>query len=228
MVTRTAPIRILIVDDHPLIRDGLKTRLSSRSDWMICGEAEMAVEALQLVRERSPDVVIVDLSLKNGNGLELIKRIAALTNPPAMLVCSMHDEKIYALRAIQAGALGFLHKQQASEKLIVALERVLQGRMFLSEEIQEAILLQAKRPGGYSSSIVEQLTDRELEVFEAIGRGMTVQQIAGTLFLSSKTVETYRERTKRKLNLRTSAELMHFAIKWVSENLGTSSVSSES
>jgi DNA-binding NarL/FixJ family response regulator len=163
--------------------------------------------------------VIIDLSLKNGNGLELIKRISALPDHPRMLVCSMHDEKLYAQRAIQAGALGFVHQHQASEKIVTAVERVLEGKLFVSEEVMDTVLTRVLRNGEQTTlTPIEQLTDRELQVFEAIGNGMTVQQIAQSLFLSNKTVETYRDRTKRKLNLRTSAELMHFAIKWVTEH----------
>lgn len=217
----TPPIRILIVDDHPLVRDGLKARLSSNSEWSVCGEAEMPSEAMRLVRETAPHVVIVDLSLKNGNGIEFIKKVAALPDPPRTLVCSMHDENLYAQRAIQAGALGFIHKQQASEQLVDAIQKVLEGKLFVSEEIQERMLKHVMHdPEVGSKNPVEQLTDRELQVFEAIGRGLSVTQIAATLFLSAKTVETYRDRTKRKLHLRTSAELMHYAVKWVTEHNG--------
>lgn len=216
--TRT---KILIVDEHPLVRDGLKWRLASREDWIVCGEAEMAAEAIRMVEEQRPDVVIIDLSLKNGDGLELIKKISAFPDAPKILVCSMHDEKLFAQRAVQAGALGFVHKQQASEKIVAAVERVLEGKLFVSEEVLDTVLSRVMRTGERRVlTPVEQLTDRELQVFEAIGHGMTVQQIAQNLFLSNKTVETYRDRTKRKLSLRTSAELMHYAIRWVTANVG--------
>lgn len=219
MVAPGTQVRILIVDDHPLIRDGLKSRLSSHEDWTVCGEAEMQSDAIRLVREKLPHVVIVDLSLKNGNGLQLIKQIAALPDAPRTLVCSMHDENLYAQRAIQAGALGFLHKQQASEKIVSAVQRVLDGKLFVSEDLMENVLTRMiKVPGDVAKNPIEQLTDRELQVFEAIGKGMTIHQIAASLFLSNKTVETYRDRTKRKLGLRTAAELMRYAVKWSTEH----------
>lgn len=215
------PIKILLVDDHQLVRDGLKLRLSTRADWVVCGEAEVAPDAMKLVRELSPAVVIIDLSLKNGNGLELIKQIAALPAPPLSLVCSMHDENLYAQRAIQAGARGFLHKQRSAELIVLAVERVLAGNLFVSDEVLNRVLENAiHNPGVPIKSPVEQLTDRELQIFESIGSGMTVSQIAASIFLSTKTVETYRDRAKRKLNLRTSAELMRYAVKWVTEHTG--------
>lgn len=216
MINVESPVRILIVDDHPLVRDGLRSRLSCRPDWEVCGEAEVPSEALQKIRDEEPTVVIVDLSLKTGNGLDLIKQISALPHPPRMLVCSMHDENLYAQRAVQAGALGFLHKQQAADQIIAAVQKVLEGKLFVSEQIMERVLSRMiKDPQETIKNPIEQLTDRELQVFESIGKGMTVNQIAAALFLSNKTVETYRERTKRKLNLRTAAELMRYAVKWV-------------
>jgi len=216
---KTDAVRILIVDDHPLVRDGVRARLSSRSDWIVCGEAESTAEAMHLVRETRPHIVIIDLSLKNGNGLELIKQIAGLIDAPRVLVCTMHDEQLYAQRTIQAGASGYLHKQRAAELLIVAIEHVLEKKLFVSDEAHQRMLtrtLAASRDG--DESPIEQLTDRELQVFEGIGRGMTVNELAVSLFLSPKTIETYRDRTKRKLNLRSSAELMRYAIRWVSEH----------
>lgn len=212
-------VRILLVDDHPLVRDGLKARLSSQVGWAVCGEAETATEAVRLVRELAPQLAIIDLSLKSGSGLELIKQIAAMAAPPRMLVCSMHDDNLYAHRAIQAGALGYLNKQRASEQLVEAAERVLSGKLFVSAEVTEQTL-QRMLQGHNKENPMEQLTDRELQVFEAIGRGMTVNQIAESLFLSTKTVETYRERTKRKLQLKSSSELMRYAVKWVTEQTG--------
>lgn len=220
-MSTSTPKRILIVEDHPLVRDGLKARILSQPGWEVCGEAESAGEAIRLVREKSPHVVIVDLSLKNGNGIELIKQITAMPDAPKTLVCSMYDENLYAQRAIQAGALGFIHKQQTSESLVEAIKRVLEGRLYVSEEIADRVLSRLiHNAGGQNKNPVEQLTDRELEVFESIGRGLTVNQIAEVLHLSPKTVETYRDRTKRKLNVRTSAELIRYAVKWVGEHAG--------
>ena len=211
-------VKILIVDDHPLVREGMSGRLRSHSDWVVCGEAETSRDAIRLVRELTPRVVIVDLSLKNGSGLELIKQIATVSNGPSMLVCSMHDEKLYAMRAIHAGAMGYLHKQQAAQQLVPAVERVLEGKLFVSDDVLNCVVRNAAdNPDSPTKSPVEQLTDRELMVFESIGRGMTVSQIASSVLLSTKTIETYRDRIKRKLNMHTAAELMRFAVMWVTE-----------
>lgn len=220
MVAST-PTRILIVDDHPLVREGLKGRLASHADWTICGEAETAREAIRMVRELSPRVVIIDLSLKDGSGLELIKQIGTSPEGPLMLVCSMHDEELYALRAIQAGAMGYLHKQEAAEKLIPGMERILEGKLFVSDEVLAHLLKNSiHKSGATMKNPIDQLTDRELMVFEFIGQGLTVGQIASSVRLSSKTVETYRDRIKQKLHLRTAAELMRHAVKWVTEQTG--------
>jgi DNA-binding NarL/FixJ family response regulator len=212
-------VRILIVDDHPLVRDGLKARLHTHPHWSVCGEAESPPDAMRLARELQPDLVIVDLSLRNGSGLDLTKQLHATFPGLRILVCSMHDENLYAQRAVQAGALGYLHKQQAAENLDIAIERALAGKLFLSDNISAQVLTKLMRePNQPLKTPIEQLTDRELQVFESIGQGKTVNQIASALFLSSKTIETYRDRTKRKLNLKTSAELTRYAVKWVTEH----------
>jgi len=213
-------VKILLIDDHPLIRDGLKSRLQSHPGWTVCGEADTTREALSLIRELRPDVVIVDLSLKEGNGIDLIKQVAAQEQPPKILVCSMHDESLYAQRVIQAGALGFVHKQQASENIIGAVQKILSGRIYISEKASDDVLRQLMGQPLTFKSPIELLTDRELAVVEAIGQGASMHQIADMLHLSVKTVETYRERAKRKLKLSTAAELMRFAVKWSSEQVG--------
>jgi DNA-binding NarL/FixJ family response regulator len=215
---KTATIRIVIVDDHPLVRDGLKARLNSRSDWKVCAEVETVADAVSVIRKHSPDVAIVDLSLREGSGLALVQHLATVSQRPRILVCSMHDESLYARRAIQAGAMGFLHKQQAADCLIPAIEKILAGKLYVSEKIADALLLGLARPRMVSANVFEQLTNRELALFELIGRGYTLAQIAKTLHLSIKTVETYRERAKKKLGLRTSAELLRCAVKWVGEH----------
>ena len=217
-MTRTATLQVLIVDDHPIVRDGIRVRIESRPDWAVCGEAESSPEALTLSRELQPDVVTVDLSLEQGSGLELIKQLRALPEPPRVLVCSMHDEDLYAQRAIQAGATGYLHKSRAASQLLEAIDRVANGKMYISERVSEQVLSRMLRsPDRASKSPVEDLTDRELEVFEAIGQGVTIQKIAQMLHLSPKTVETYRDRIKRKVGVKTSAELLRYAVKWVGE-----------
>jgi DNA-binding NarL/FixJ family response regulator len=206
-------VRIVLVDDHPLVRDGLKSRLQSRPDWEVVGEADSAEEAVEIIRERHPDVVIVDLSLKRGSGLDLIKHICSFQSPPKILVCSMHDEALYAQRVLQAGAMGFVHKQHASEQIVTAVSRILAGRLHVSDVVAEQLMAHVtRRPSSGDPAAMSRLTDRELEVVEAIGRGATPHQIANDLHLSVKTVETYRERAKKKLGLRTSADLLRFAV----------------
>jgi len=173
---------------------------------------------MRLVHETTPTVVIAELSLERGGGLELIKQIAALKNAPRIVVCSLHDEQVFAVRAIRAGARGYVPKQEASEHIVKAVEQVLAGKIF----VNAAILQQLQKGAvsgkqGDTTSPLDKLTDRELEVFEAIGGGLSIHQIAANLFLSAKTVETYRDRTKRKLNLRSSANLLCFAVRWSSD-----------
>jgi DNA-binding NarL/FixJ family response regulator len=211
--TPPSTVRILLVDDHPLIRDGLKSRLQTRSDWQVVGEADTTEDAIELIRELRPDVVIVDLSLKRGSGLDLIKHVSGMADAPKVLVCSMHEETLYAQRVLQAGAMGFVHKQHASEQIVPAVSRILSGRLHVSEAVAEQLMAHVTRhPAGTDPSSVACLTDRELEVLEAIGRGSSAQQIANDLHLSVKTIETYRERAKKKLGLRTSSELLRFAV----------------
>jgi DNA-binding NarL/FixJ family response regulator len=210
--------RVVLIDDHPLIRDGLRSCLTARPHLVVCGEADDVASALILIDEFRPHLAIVDLSLRNGSGIDLIKRIVARGFGTRVLVASMMDESLYAERAIQAGALGFVHKEEASRKIVEAAERVLTGKIYVSDRVMDRLLSRAvqggSEPGG---SPLEQLSDRELEVFEQIGTGQSVREIAETLDLSPKTVETYRDRIKRKLNLASAAQLNHFAVRWVTE-----------
>lgn len=221
-VKNTSPARrctrVLIVDDHPLVRDGLRAQISSQSDLEVCGEAASEADALRLVGELTPDVVVVDISLKSGNGIDLIKRVAARKDPPHLLVSSMHDEDIYAERAVHAGALGYVHKQQASLKLLEAVRRVRDGRYYLSETVAERLMSRATRKQTEVVSPIERLTDRELEVFELLGRGLSVQEIGQQMKISPKTVETYRDRIRRKLDLDNARLLARYAVKWVTEH----------
>jgi DNA-binding NarL/FixJ family response regulator len=213
--------RILLVDDHPLVRDGLRSRLTSHPGWTVVAEAEDVPSALGACREHEPDVAVIDLSLKNANGLDLIKRLLAHRSNLRILVCSMHDENIYAERAIDAGAHGYVHKQEASKTIVQAMERVIEGRLYASDNVIQRLLTRnVTRRGSQNSgkTRVESLTDRELQVFEGLGRGYTVQELAVQMKLSRKTVETYRDRIKRKLELDSSHHLTHFAVKWLSEH----------
>lgn len=213
------PARILIVDDHPMMRDGMATQISNEPCLSVCGEAEDVAEALRLVDELNPDLVIIDISLRTGHGIDLIKQIRARRPRMKMLVNSMYDESVYAERSLQAGALGYLSKQTAREALIDAICTVVSGKIYLSAEMTDRIV--KSRIGGRiepGKSPVESLSDRELEVLTLIGQGATTGAIARQLYLSVHTVDTYREKLKSKLNLANGAELNRYAAQWVLEN----------
>jgi DNA-binding NarL/FixJ family response regulator len=212
-------IRILIVDDHPIVREGLVARIARQPDLVVCGEAEDVSGALELVSTARPDLVIVDLSLKSGQGLDLIKKISAGWSSTKMLVSSMYDESLYAERTLRAGALGYVNKQEMSEKIIDAIRCVLDGKIYLSQRMTERLLQRAVGSAPQlGPSPIETLSDRELEVFKLIGKGRTTRQIAAELHLSVKTVETHRENIKSKLNVPNSVELSREAVQWVMEN----------
>ncbi len=214
------PARILIVDDHPAVREALALRISRHADLLVCGEASELAEALQLISETKPDVAVIDIGLKTGNGLDLIKRIKARGETVRMLVWSMYQESLYAERVLQAGALGYITKDQATEKIVDAIRRVLEGKIYLSEAMTEKLLIriQAGSTLGQGNRPEECLSDRELEVFQLIGNGLDTHEIATRLNVSPKTIETYRFRMKEKLNITDSKELFRRALHWVEEN----------
>ena len=211
--TAARPWNILIVDDHPLVRMGLRSLLEAESDLRVCAEAGSVAEALATARRHQPDLVITDLSLGDGNGLELIKRLLAQHAGLRVLVCSMHDEKLFALRALAAGACGYVGKEQAGRHVVEAVRHGLAGHVWLSREMTDQALSNgsARTP----SDAVAGLTDRELAVFELIGRGLRPSQIAAQIHLSVKTVETHREKIKKKLSLQSAGELTRSAMQWV-------------
>jgi DNA-binding NarL/FixJ family response regulator len=213
--------RILIVDDHPLVRSGLKLLIDCEPDLAVCGEAASASEALRLLDNQKPDLLIVDLSLKDSSGLELIKRIKSRNSDVKMLVSSMFEEDLYAERVLSAGALGYVHKQEGMERVIEAIRCVLSGRVWLSTAMSDRMLrrMTASQPVA-AESPVHALSDRELEVFEQIGRGKATKDIARQLHLSVKTVETHREKIKAKLGLKSAVELSRAAYQWVAEQGG--------
>jgi DNA-binding NarL/FixJ family response regulator len=215
---RHTPVKILIVDDHPSVREGLALRISIHSDLEVCGEAESEEQAIELVRQTKPDLVLVDISLKSGHGLELIKRIRSMEPTVKMLVISGFQESLYAERACRAGALGYLNKQESSEKMIEAIRTVLAGERFLSPEISRRLISQALGSSDRKKTPIEQLTDRELEIFRMIGEGLSTGLIASRLFLSTHTIDTHRENIKRKLTLNSAAELSRAAVQWLLEN----------
>ena len=211
--------RILLVDDHPLVRERLAEVINREPDLVVCGEAEDRHEALGTVEAKRPELAIVDITLKSSDGLELIKDIHARWPNLRMLVVSMHDESLYAERALRAGALGYITKQEATRKILQAIRRVLAGNIYLNERIATRIL---RRLTTHASAVAappaELLAARELQVFELTGRGLSTHEIAARLHLSSKTVETYRMRIRRKLTLKDSSELLQLAISWASKH----------
>lgn len=218
MSDRVSPHKVLIVDDHPLIREGLTMRLSRHADLAVCGEAATAQEAIQLIGLTAPNLVLVDISLKDGNGLELVKQIQSRFSQVKMLVLSAYDESVYAERALRAGAHGYLNKQESNEKLLEAIRTVLSGQRFLSAVMAQRLLGQALSNSDPNKSPIERLTNRELEIFRLIGAGTSTGNIASRLFLSPNTIDTHRENIKRKLNLSNASELTRYAVQWSLEN----------
>jgi DNA-binding NarL/FixJ family response regulator len=205
--------RVLIVDDHPIVREGLRLLIDRQSDLVVCGDAEEIDSALSAVAMLRPDILIVDISLNGPDGLDLIKIVRAKTPSPPVLVLSMHDELVYAERALRAGASGYVMKQEGTECVLIALRRILRGEVYLSDRAASRMVQQyVRRPVRASAPVVAELSDRELEVYRLIGDGLGTKQIAHDLRLSVKTVETYQAHIKEKLSLRSSRELLQRAI----------------
>jgi len=208
--------RIVIVDDHPLFRKGLEQLIHSDSAFAVCGEANNGSEAMNVIRKLNPDLAIVDLSLPGANGIELIKNIRAEFPKLPILVLSMHDESLYALRALRAGAEGYVMKHEAMANVIQAIHEVFNGRPYLSPAMAAQVITKFAHRGSQSEAdAVERLSDRELEILELIGKGNEVRQIAKLLHLSPKTVETHRAHIKEKLNLQNARQVTRFAVQWV-------------
>jgi len=207
---------ILIVDDHPLFRKGLEQLIDSDGAFAVCGEAGTASEAMDVIRKLNPDLAIVDLSLPGANGIELIKNIRAEFPKLPILVLSMHDESLYAVRALRAGADGYVMKHEAMANVIHAIREVFDGRPYLSPAMAAQVITKfAHRQAEGQADAVERLSDRELEVLELIGKGKEVREIAKLLHLSPKTVETHRAHIKDKLDLKNSREVARFALQWL-------------
>ena len=216
--------RILVVDDHPMVRDSLIRLISKERDLMCCGEAGTAAEAQAAVAKHRPDLVILDLRLKSGDGLELIKCLKALRPNLRILILTQYDAPLYAERALRAGALGYLIKDQAADEVLNAIRTVLSGEIYLTRAMAGLMLHKmvgatGKQPRtGVEQLIgVEQLTDRELHVLQLLGAGLSTREIATCLKISFKTIETHRENIKFKLGLQNAAELIHFATNWASQ-----------
>lgn len=205
--------RILIVDDHAIVRLGMRQLIAMEPDLSICGEADSAEQALRLVRATTPDLAIVDLSLGTTHGLELVRHLHDALPDLPVLVLSMHDEGLFAERALRAGARGYIMKKGAIDGLIHAIRQVLAGKVFASEHVSQDLLAGLAR-GGPPRSPLGGLTDRELEVFELVGRGMSTAGIASRLGVSVKTIETYRSNIKTKLKLKDATDLIRYAVSW--------------
>jgi len=212
-------VRILIVEDHEIFRLGIKELINHEPDLIVCGEADDVDTARNMIRELNPDMVIVDITLKKSNGMDLIKEIGAHYKAIKILVLSMHDELLYAERSLQSGAQGYIMKQETSKSIIKAIRHILQGNIHVSENIM-CNLLNRVRTGqdSFEKSPVDQLTDRELSVLRLLGEGKSTGDIAQEMHLSVSTISTYRERIKEKLQLKNAAELVRYAIHWVEQN----------
>jgi DNA-binding NarL/FixJ family response regulator len=210
--------RIAVVDDHPLFRERLCQLINNEPDMEVCGEAESAEQALRLVRSARPDLAVVDIALKASSGLELIRSVKALSIGVPVLVLSMHEQSVYADRALRAGASGYITKSQEAAEVLMAMRSVLAGKVYLSQQMTSDLLKNLGATGirGVARS-VDRLTDRELQVLELVGRGRTTREIADLLKLGVATIDTYRARIKEKMNFRNATDLVHFAIRWVTE-----------
>jgi DNA-binding NarL/FixJ family response regulator len=208
---------VLIVDDHPIVRQGLRQLINREEDLNVCGEASDVKEARDVLKSLNPDVVILDLSLKDSDGLELLKDIRGRDQKLPVLVLSMHDEAIYAERLLGAGANGYIMKQAAADQLLTAVRRVLTGGVYVSEAVG-ATMIEKYAANGRSkpSDPLNELSNRELQVLNLVGRGQTTRQVAENLNLSVKTVESHRQRIKKKLGLQTASQLVQYAINWYS------------
>lgn len=207
--------RILIVDDHPIFRMGMEELLNQEVDFSVCAVAEDIRSARKALRETRPDLAIIDISLAHENGLDLVKEISAETNAIPVLVLSMHDESVWAERAIRSGARGYVMKKEASETIILAIRNILSGRMHVSTNMMSNLLDKfQKHPDCQGAPTADILTDREFEVFRLIGQGLSTREISEQMNLGIKTIGTYRDRIKQKLCLKSAAELTHRAVLW--------------
>jgi DNA-binding NarL/FixJ family response regulator len=214
--------RILLVDDHAVVRFGMSQLINRQPDLVVCGEEENASEALTAIEKLKPDLVIADISLKDSSGLELVRNMKAQYATLPVLVVSSHDESIYAEIAFRAGALGYMNKDEGLEKVLIAIRRVLSGAIYVSDALAAKMLQQQVRgKKDIHQSPVQGLSDREMEVFQLIGRWKKTKEIAEELHLSIKTIEYYREQIKRKLNLKSATELTQYATSWVQRGIPT-------
>jgi DNA-binding NarL/FixJ family response regulator len=207
--------RVIIVDDHPIFRMGMAELLNQEKDFVVCGLAEDIAGARQVIQADSPDLAIIDITLAGDNGLDLVKELTSQKTSPLILVLSMHDEQVWAERAIRAGARGYIMKKEASDNVISALRNIRAGKIHVSASIMDRLLDRLQmQPDGPATPTVDMLTDRELQVFRLIGAGLSTREIAEQMKLGIKTIGTYRDRIKQKLGLRSAAELIRRAVLW--------------
>jgi DNA-binding NarL/FixJ family response regulator len=210
--------RVFVVDDHPIVRQGLSQLINREPDLTVCGEAEDARTALDRIAPSEADILIVDVSLEGPDGIELLKTIRSRDSKLPVLMLSMHDESLYAERALRAGANGYIMKQEATERVLIAIRQILSGEVYVSDRMAQKMMQQfIHRPGAAKRSSMAELTDRELEVFRLIGQGHGTRQIAEELHLSVKTVESYYAHIKEKLSLKNARELVQHAVQWVAD-----------
>ena len=215
-MTPAGKTRVFVVDDHPIVRQGLSQLINREPDLMVCGEAEDARTALDAIIPSKPDILIVDVSLEGPDGIDLLKTIRSRDAKLPVLMLSMHDESLYAERALRAGANGYIMKQEATDRVLIAIRQILAGEVYVSERMAQKMVHQfIGRSGVARRSAIEELTDRELEVFRLIGQGHGTRQIAEELHLSVKTVESYYAHIKEKLSLKNSREMVQHAVQWV-------------
>jgi DNA-binding NarL/FixJ family response regulator len=220
---KTRKKRILIIDDHPMMRDGLRQLMANEADLEICGEADDVSAALAQAQNLKPDLAIVDITLRSGNGLELIKDLQIRSPQTAVLVLSMHDESLYAERVLRAGGRGYIMKQEGGAKILEGIRQVASGRTFVSAAISARILDSFSGHGQENKSAVDLLTDREFEVFQLIGRGLSTKEMAEKMHVSVKTIEVHRVNIKEKLGTPTAPDLIRFAVRWVESEGNASS-----
>ncbi|MCP4290212.1 MAG: response regulator transcription factor [bacterium] len=211
--------RLLIVDDHPLVRSGISALIQMESDLEVCGEAEDQVSALDIITQENPDLVLVDISLKNSNGMNLIKDISKNYPKTMILAVSMHDEYTYAIRCLKAGAKGYIMKQEGTEKILEAIRCVMTGKTYLSDTMTQATVEQLGAGKAVTgSNPVDVLSNRELELFQLTGQGKEISEIANIMNISPRTVEVHRSHIKKKLGLRTSTDIFQMAYDWLRKN----------
>jgi len=210
----TNKTKVLIVDDHPIVRQGLSMLLNQNDDMEVCCEAEGLIDAVHAIELHKPDIAIIDITLKDGSGLDLIREIKVRGFSISILVLSVHDEAIYAERALRAGAKGYIMKEELTEKVVDAVRKIIHGKVYLSDAMSSRMLDKLAGGADYSSGYIDGLSDRELEVFKLIGKGFGTREISEKMNVSPKTIQSYRARIKEKLNLEKTAELQQIAFQW--------------